>query len=133
VKRLLRFEEEADAEYRAAARWYEQRRAGLGVEFLDAVDATLARIAQMPHAGAPVKGASADLPVRRGPINRFPYHAIYLEVNGVIRVLAIAHDRGSLRIGMAGCNGRGLISSAQLHRRVPEGRGAGQRRMVISR
>jgi toxin ParE1/3/4 len=66
---------------------------GLGVEFLDAVDSTLSRIAEMPHAGAPVKGVPPDLPVRRAPVKRFPYHVIYLEANGVIRVLAIAHDR----------------------------------------
>jgi hypothetical protein len=68
LNRLVRFEEEADAEYRAAARWYERRRAGLGAEFLDAVDTTLARIAQLPDAGAPVNGIPADLPVRRAPV-----------------------------------------------------------------
>jgi toxin ParE1/3/4 len=93
LNRLVRFEEEAEAEYRAAARWYERRRAGLGAEFLDGVDATLSRIAQLPDAGAPVNGIPADLRVRRAPVPRFPYHAMYLESDGVIRVLAIAHDR----------------------------------------
>ena len=37
----VRFEDEADAEYRASGRWYEQRRNGLGAEFPDAVDAAL--------------------------------------------------------------------------------------------
>ena len=37
----VRFEEEADAEYREAGRWYESRRTDLGIEFFDAVDAAL--------------------------------------------------------------------------------------------
>ena len=89
----VRFEEEADAEYRAAGKWYEQRRVGLGIEFFDAVDATLTRIVRMPGAGAPLKRVPPDLPVRRAPVERFPYHVIYLEARGMIRVLAIAHDR----------------------------------------
>lgn len=40
----VRFEDEADAEYRAAGRWYETRRVGLGLEFLDAVDAAIGQV-----------------------------------------------------------------------------------------
>ena len=40
VTRAIRFEDEAEQEYRAAARWYDDQRAGLGTEFLDTVDAT---------------------------------------------------------------------------------------------
>jgi hypothetical protein len=43
----VRFEDEADAEYRAAGRWYEERRAGLGFEFFDAVDAAVSQILDM--------------------------------------------------------------------------------------
>jgi len=93
VSPSVRFEEEADAEYRACARWYEKRQAGLGKEFLDAVDATLERIVHFPRTGAPVPGAPTDLPVRRAPVERFPYHVIYLQTEATIRVLAVAHDR----------------------------------------
>ena len=89
----VRFEPEADAEYRAAGRWYEEHRLGLGLEFFDAVDAALAQIVRLPKAGAPVKQLPSDLPVRRAPVKRFPYHVIYLELNAEIRVLAVAHDR----------------------------------------
>ena len=89
----VRFEEEADAEYRDAGRWYEGRRMGLGVEFFNAVDAALSQIVRLPHAGAPVPRVTADLPIRRAPVTRFPYHVIYLEERSTIRVLAIAHDR----------------------------------------
>jgi hypothetical protein len=61
----VRFEEEADAEYRAAGRWYEDHRQHLGVEFFDAVDATIDQIVMLPDGGSPVPRMPADLPVRR--------------------------------------------------------------------
>jgi plasmid stabilization system protein ParE len=50
----LRISEEAAAEMAEAARWYEAHRAGLGIEFLEALDEAVARIAEMPRMGAPV-------------------------------------------------------------------------------
>jgi toxin ParE1/3/4 len=93
VSRSVRFEDEADAEYREAARWYERRRNGLGFEFLDAVDVTLEQIVRFPEAGAAVPSVSTELRVRRAPVGRFPYHVIYLDLHDTIRVLAVAHDR----------------------------------------
>jgi plasmid stabilization system protein ParE len=93
VNAHVRFEDEAETEYHAAARWYEERRTGLGHDFLDAVDATLDRIVRMPGAGARVRRLRSDLLVRRAPVGRFPYQVVYIETNGSIRVLAVAHDR----------------------------------------
>ena len=89
----VRFEDEADAEYRHAGRWYEERRPGLGLEFFDAVDAALDQIIRLPQAGAPVPRLPADLFVRRAPVKRFPYQVVYLEAPEAIRILAVAHDR----------------------------------------
>ena len=89
----VRFEDEADTEYRLAGRWYDERREHLGIEFFDAVDATLDHIVAMPKAGELVPRASSELPVRRRAVVRFPYHVIYLETASEIRILAIAHDR----------------------------------------
>jgi len=93
VNPRVRFEDDAEAEFRAAARWYEGRRERLGLEFLDAVDATIAQIGRLPNAGTLVKRLPPDLLVRRAPVKRFPYHVVYLETESTIRVLAIAHDR----------------------------------------
>ena len=60
----VRFDDEADAEYRAAGRWYETRREHLGIEFFDGVDATIDRIVAMPHAAASSRGLPADLIAR---------------------------------------------------------------------
>ena len=89
----VRFEDEAEAEYRLAGRWYEGRREHLGMEFFDAVDATIDQIVNMPQAASLVPLAPADLPVRRRAVRRFPYHVVYLETPSQIRILAISHDR----------------------------------------
>jgi plasmid stabilization system protein ParE len=90
----LRFrpEPEASAELEDAALWYEQKRAGLGVEFVQAVDAALDQIARWPAIGQRVSNVPDDVPARRWPVNRFPYHVIYLDWQGTIRILAFAHD-----------------------------------------
>jgi toxin ParE1/3/4 len=93
VNPRVRFDDEADAEYRFAGRWYEARRAHLGIEFFDAVDATIDQIGAMPHAGPRIRRLPADLAVRRRAVTRFPYHVVYLEMGTHIRILAIAHDR----------------------------------------
>jgi plasmid stabilization system protein ParE len=93
VNPRVRFEDEADQEYRLAGRWYEERRQNLGFEFFDAVDETIERILALPRSGTRVPLLPPDLPVRRLGVTRFPYHVVYLETNSDLRILAIAHDR----------------------------------------
>jgi plasmid stabilization system protein ParE len=93
VNPRVQFEDEADAEYRLAGRWYEERREHLGLEFFDAVDEAIGRILDLPRSGTPLPRIPADLPVRTMAVTRFPYQVIYLEVNDHIRILAVAHDR----------------------------------------
>jgi plasmid stabilization system protein ParE len=66
---------------------------GLGLEFLDAVDATIDQIVRLPHAGAPMRRLPPELLVRHAPVKRFPYHVVYLEAESTIRILAVAHER----------------------------------------
>jgi hypothetical protein len=66
----VRFDDEADAEYRFASWWYEARREHLGVEFFDAVDATIDQIVAMPRAGARVRRLPLDLTVRRQAVTQ---------------------------------------------------------------
>lgn len=89
----VRFEDEADDEYQNAGRWYEERRTGLGVEFFDAVDATTNHVLDLPRNRRTGPRLSAELPVRRLGVRRFPYHMIYLETRDELRILAVAHDR----------------------------------------
>jgi toxin ParE1/3/4 len=92
VNRPFRTEPEASAELEHSALWYESRRPGLGVEFLEAVDATLERIARWPQAARRIPGVSSDIPARKAPAKGFPYHIAYLVMSDTIRVLAFAHD-----------------------------------------
>jgi toxin ParE1/3/4 len=94
VSPRVRFEDEADAEYRDAGRWYEGRRAGLGLAFFDAVDAAISQIVDLPQSAARIprlpacRIAGAAISSQAIPVSRR-----YLEVEGAIRILAIAHDR----------------------------------------
>jgi plasmid stabilization system protein ParE len=88
----LRIGDEAGAEAEEATRWYELQRAGLGLEFLKAVDAALARIEENPKIGARLFGFE-DVNIRHVFVRRFPYKVVYLELADRIEVLAVAHDR----------------------------------------
>jgi toxin ParE1/3/4 len=85
-------ESEAAAELEDAAAWYEEQRPGLGRELLDAVDDALAFIARWPHAGTAVPDVPPEVPFRRVPVRRFPYHVVYVEMSDAIRILAFSHD-----------------------------------------
>ena len=60
----LRTETEASVELAETALWYERQR-----------------------------NVPKDLPARRAPVRRFPFHVVYLELSDEIRILAFAHDR----------------------------------------
>jgi len=67
---VFRTEPEAAAELEAAALWYEARRTGLGVEFIEAFDSVLARVGRWPEIGHRVPGLPSDVPARRHPFAR---------------------------------------------------------------
>ena len=92
MKLPLRISEEAYAEMAEAARWYERNRVGLGLEFLAAVDAAVARIEENPRIGSRTPGVD-DEDIRRVFVGRFPYHVVYIELPDRLQVLAVAHDR----------------------------------------
>lgn len=84
--------EEARKDVLAAFEWYEQRRAGLGMEYRDALDATIARILRYPVAFEP-----GERGLRRALVSRFPhalYFRVYAEALVVVGVLHAQHDAG---------------------------------------
>jgi plasmid stabilization system protein ParE len=93
VKKPFRAQDEASEELDHAARWYEERRSGLGHRVLASVDDTLDQNQRFPEAGAPVPKVPKDLVVRQAPIKGFPYHVIDLETAETIHLLAFAHDK----------------------------------------
>ncbi len=67
--------------------WYEERTAGLGRQFVEAVDEALASITRNPLAFAIVRNV-----VRRALTKRFPYGILYLVEADTVVVLAILHQ-----------------------------------------
>lgn len=68
--------------------WYEQRRAGLGIELREALDAAIARIA-----AAPLAHPLQYRDLRRALVRGFPYAVFFPVVDDVIVVVAIVHGR----------------------------------------
>ena len=76
---------------RAAAKWYETRREGLGEGFLEAIDPTVAAMVTRPRAFALWRGSRV---ARSAVVKRFPYVVIFTIRNAeTARVLAFAHTR----------------------------------------
>ena len=86
------FEPEAAEDLRTAHDWYEERRAGLGHRFLDAVENAVTRISSDPRA-FPVY--HRDL--RRVLVERFPYALYYRIYPAQVAVVAVFHGRRSPR------------------------------------
>jgi plasmid stabilization system protein ParE len=87
-RRPFRFHPAAEAELEEAAAWYEERRAGLGADFIAATRAKVDEILEMPHRFQQVSGA------RRAALDQFPYMIVYREVaHAVIEIVAVAHFR----------------------------------------
>ncbi len=80
----------ARLEIEQTARWYEERRSGLGDAFLDEVDRALHAIARAPLASPRWK---PEEEFRRRDLRRFPYSAFFLIEPARIRVLAVTHQK----------------------------------------
>jgi hypothetical protein len=63
---------EADDELESAALWYEERRAGLGDDFLDEFGRPLRRIVAVPQRWRKIRGVNRKL-----NFHRFPYAIVY--------------------------------------------------------
>ena len=81
---------EAEDEILAAARWYAERRPGLGVRFVDEVEAAAVLLDENPSLGAPwaLRGLSRE--VRRLPVRAFPYVLVYVADDPPL-IIAVAH------------------------------------------
>ena len=79
---------EARADIQEARKGYEERRSGLGAEFLEAVRDILANVEQRPLHFPRVKNE-----VRRAPLRRFPYAIYFIPEAERTIVLACFHAR----------------------------------------
>lgn len=72
----------------AARIWYDEQRAGLGAEFVDAAAASISHAAQAPTAFPQVHRS-----IRRLLMRRFPYAIFYRVTVAEIVILAVMHLR----------------------------------------
>ena len=86
-RRPVFFVPEAFDEYEDARRWYARRSDRAEANFERAVERLLGLIAEHPEAWPRLEGQE-----RGAPIQHFPYTIVYLEAEGQIRVVALAHD-----------------------------------------
>jgi plasmid stabilization system protein ParE len=78
----------AQEEMIAASRYYQAQTTGLGAEFLDEVERTIAAIASHPKAAPKIKQD-----VRRRLLKRFPFGILYVATIDEIVILAVMHLR----------------------------------------
>ena len=81
---------EAEAELAEAAAWYEERRAGLGVQLVADIDRAFEAILESPLVYPPWNAGPAH---RRYVVRRFPYLVFYEVVDEGVIVRAVAHAK----------------------------------------
>ena len=79
----------AEAEHLDTIAWYEDRRAGLGAQYLAEFERLLELVCRYPHR-YPIDRAPS---IRRARMRRFPFTDLYREASGRVDVLAVAHHR----------------------------------------
>ena len=77
---------EVPQELEAAALWYEERQAGLGVDFLAEYQAMLDRILAAPERWRKVRGDNRKL-----NFHRFPYAIVYSAQTDALYIRAVMH------------------------------------------
>lgn len=83
----LKFSSRALHEIGDAQEWYEFQSAGLGNEFIAALELQLKRLEQ-----APLLYAEVIPNVRRALLPRFPYGLFYVVRGDLIHILAVMHE-----------------------------------------
>jgi plasmid stabilization system protein ParE len=86
MKYEIRLREEAEKDLDEAASWYEDRRNGLGMDFLDAVSSTFAEISANPNQFPTVHRGT-----HRALLAKFPYGVFFSVRGSNVDVLAVFH------------------------------------------
>jgi len=91
MKKSVRVDSEAEEEIAAGIDWYESKRPGLGLEFLDEISAAMHSLEEPGPGCRPVNGVPPELGIRRKLVKRFPHVIIFVEFEHAVRVIAVAH------------------------------------------
>lgn len=74
-----------------AADWYDQRAAGLGAQFLTALDDLVRTLEQFPQLYPRAAGTPSRREIREAPITGFPWLVTYELTTGEVVVLSVTH------------------------------------------
>jgi toxin ParE1/3/4 len=86
---VIRFRPAAASELVADFRHYEKHYPGRGRRFVDAVDVALEQVEESPNRFPLL----FEPDIRSAKVKRFPYRVVFVVVDGVIDVVAIAHAK----------------------------------------
>jgi len=86
--KIVSFLPEAEEEMAAAARYYESRARGLGIDYLREVERAVKTIKKSPETWPAIKEK-----IRRRLVRRFPFGIIYCIEPEEIVIIAVAHLR----------------------------------------
>ena len=93
--RTFQVETVAQTEFEEAAAFYEGKRDGLGLEFVDEVQRVLLRISQRPSfPTAPIAQVEGGV-IRREFVDRFPYVVVFVETDELRKVIMIRRGSSS--------------------------------------
>jgi toxin ParE1/3/4 len=90
VKRKLIVGVHAEDELGEAYDWYDEKRPGLGIELIDAVQIALSAILEGPET---CRIWRKGHPYRRYVLRRFPFVIFFVIEEATIRIVAIAHAK----------------------------------------
>lgn len=86
MKLVLKVEQAAEDDMFIAYRWYEDRRTGLGEQFLEALEVLFGHILENP-----LLYVESIPGVRRSVIRTFPYLIFYAFERNTVHILAVIH------------------------------------------
>ena len=89
MKRLI-VRPDAEEELTEQAAWYEEKRRGLGAQFVTAIEAALSTIANAPEVWPYWR---RGLPYRKYVVTRFPFVIFFTADAHTVHVVAIAHAK----------------------------------------
>ena len=87
MKRRTFVRPEAQTDIREAARWYEDREAGLGLRFIREIRTSLEHISQ-----SPLRFPIVEEEVRRALLHKFPYSIYFASESEAIAIIAVLHQ-----------------------------------------
>ena len=88
MKHPILIRPKAQTDIDSAYHWYEERREGLGDDFLLCVEESLEKISRSPHLYPLVHKN-----IRRALVRRFPYGIFYFQHENGIVILAVLHEK----------------------------------------